>query len=278
MSAWVSSGCSHSRKTCRLGALAIQNCPWCVCVCPGALPGICSCLAPCEYLQNFYNLTTTTRSKHSIHSKLKEMQAFFGLKVTGKLDSDTMEVMKKPRCGMTDVHNFRAAGQMSKWNKYSLTYRIVNYTPDLNRGSVDHAIHNAFLVWSHVTPLRFTKVFSETADIMIMFRSRYHGDRNPFDGPGRILAHAFFPGPGIGGDAHFDEDETWSANSQGINLFLVAAHEIGHSLGLDHSSDRNALMFPSYTYKNPNGFQLSKDDIRRIQALYGKNTVQLFSK
>ncbi|XP_039600450.1 stromelysin-1-like [Polypterus senegalus] len=224
-----------------------------------------------EYLQNFYNLTSTTiRNKHLIHSKIKEMQAFLGLKVTGKLDSDTMEVMKKPRCGMADVENFRAAGQMSRWNKYSLTYRIVNYTPDLDRGSVDQAIRNAFRVWSNVTPLRFTKVFSGTADIMIMFQARYHGDSNLFDGPGRILAHAFFPGPGIGGDAHFDEDETWSANSQGINLFLVAAHEIGHSLGLTHSSDPNALMYPTYSYKDPNRFQLSQNDVRRIQAVYGR--------
>ncbi|XP_039600452.1 macrophage metalloelastase-like [Polypterus senegalus] len=223
-----------------------------------------------EYLQNFYNLTTTTtRSKHSIHLKLKEMQAFFGLKVTGKLDSGTMEVMKKPRCGMADSENFRAAGQMSRWNKYSLTYRILNYTPDLDRGSVDYAFHNAFLVWSYVTPLRFTQVFSGAADILIMFQTGYHGDYFPFDGPYGTLAHAFYPGTMNQGHVHFDEDENWSIGEQGINLFIVAAHEIGHSLGLRHSSDPNALMYPTYSYKDPNGFLLSQDDIRRIQALYG---------
>ena len=32
----------------------------------------------------------------------------------------------------------------------------------------------------------------------------------------------------------------------GVNLRLVASHEIGHSLGLPHTNDTNSLMFPYY--------------------------------
>ncbi|XP_070772988.1 collagenase 3-like [Enoplosus armatus] len=232
-----------------------------------------------SYLKKFFNLTEETgptirRGISPVSRKLSEMQRFFGLQITGTLDADTLEMMKKPRCGVPDsnIARFSTFGNNLKWMKNSLTYRIENYTPDMSQPEVDDSIEKALQVWAKVTPLRFTRIYSGIADIMISFGSRNHGDFYPFDGPDGTLAHAFAPSSGIGGDAHFDEDETFTFRSNtGYILFMVAAHEFGHSLGLSHSDDPGALMYPVYTYRNPDTFVLPRDDVNGIQSLYGPN-------
>ncbi|KAI4877799.1 hypothetical protein NFI96_012653 [Prochilodus magdalenae] len=228
-----------------------------------------------NYLKQLYNMKEERtplfgRMSSEMSEKLREMQKFFGLKVTGTLDAETLEVMKKPRCGVPDVAALTGPGNV-KWEKNELTYRIENYTPDMSQPQVDKSIARAFQIWADVTPLRFTRIYTGVADIMISFVVGDHRDGSPFDGTGGFLAHAFGPGVGIGGDTHFDDDENFSSvNPYEYNLFLVAAHEFGHSLGLNHSPDHGALMFHLYTYRDVKNFVLPYDDVMSIQALYGK--------
>lgn len=123
-----------------------------------------------------------------------------------------------------------------------------------------------------------------TRIFLFIYKRGYHGDGYEFDGRGKILAHAFFPGSGRGGDAHFDEEENWILDPfsdpetvEGTSLFAVAAHEFGHSLGLSHSSVQGALMYPWYQGLPPD-FELPDDDRFAIQQLYGSKEDKLWGR
>jgi matrix metalloproteinase-14 (membrane-inserted) len=154
----------------------------------------------------------------------------------------------------------------------NLTYRVAKYpvSSRLSRREVDQTMAKAFRVWEEATDLKFTKQTSGKVHIEIRFEKRSHGDDDPFDGEGGTLAHAFFPV--FGGDAHFDDEEDWTVNThRGTSLLMTASHELGHSLGLSHSNVRSSLMAPFYRGYDAN-LKLEADDIKGIQALYGKKT------
>uniref|UniRef100_A0A9J7YT21 72 kDa type IV collagenase n=1 Tax=Cyprinus carpio carpio TaxID=630221 RepID=A0A9J7YT21_CYPCA len=367
-----------------------------------------------HYLNKFYGCPKDRCNLMVLKDTLKKMQNFFALPETGEIDQKTVEIMKKPRCGVPDVANYNFFHRKPKWGQKNVTYRILGHTPDLDEETIDDAFYRAFKVWSDVTPLKFTRIMDGEADIMVNFGRNEHGDGYPFDGKDGLLAHAFAPGPGIGGDSHFDDDELWTlgegqvvkvkygnaegefckfpflfmgkeytsctsqgrddgflwcsttynfdedgkygfcphepmstvgGNSEGApcvfpfkflgntydscttsgrsdgkmwcgvtksfdddrkwgfcpdqggieifchylynlyqinklvslslffsgySLFLVAAHEFGHALGLEHSDDPGALMAPMYTFTKT--LRLSDDDVKGIQDLYGVPT------
>ncbi|KAJ8044142.1 Matrix metalloproteinase-14 [Holothuria leucospilota] len=213
---------------------------------------------------------------------IQMMQMFMGLEPTGKLTEKTMEMLDRPRCGVpdpvmanrTNIRQRRYVHNNLRWDTNELIFRILNYPAEMTREEVRTSIYKAFQVWSNVTPLRFYEVQSGYAHMYLSFGTYSHGDLYPFDGPSGTLAHAYLPKSGFGdleGDVHFDDSEYFTfagGDYNTFNLFQVAAHEIGHSLGLSHSFDSSALMAPFYPGYIEN-FALPYDDILGIASLYG---------
>jgi len=234
-----------------------------------------------EYLAQFgyvSDIPGALRTKDEVKEALLKFQAIANVPQSGRLDDQTRDAMQRPRCGLPDTpalkdpQNFELGP--SSWMKKSLTYSITGsrLTSDLNRDVIQREIQRAVSTWQSVSSLTFREVDTPKADIILSFDRYDHGDGFSFDGRGRVLAHAFPPGEDRGGDVHFDDDETWTSESQdGTNLFTVAAHEVGHSLGIAHSQVRGALMFPWYQGYTSN-LQLHQDDIDAIQRLYGGRT------
>lgn len=211
---------------------------------------------------------------------LRHFQKCYQLDDTGTADEKTMTLLQSPRCGVPDVGpdpetSSGPAPFVLRGCSYPnphLTYSFLNGTPDLTVNRQQEIVREAFAAWAAVTPLRFTEVApNESPNFPVSFQRATHGDGSSFDGPGTVLAHAFFPPPCGGpfaGALHFDEAEFWTdaAAAGSIRLLNVSIHEIGHLLGLSHSDTQNAIMFAFY---DDNVDSLRPDDVAGIQALYG---------
>uniref|UniRef100_A0ABM5G4Q9 Matrix metalloproteinase-9 n=1 Tax=Pogona vitticeps TaxID=103695 RepID=A0ABM5G4Q9_9SAUR len=166
-----------------------------------------------HYLQRFGYLDEEgpVAGQLTLDSALRRMQRRLGLPESGELDAATLEAIRAPRCGVPDVGTFQTFQGDLKWDHTDLTYRVVNYSPDLDADIIKDAFARAFKVWSDVTPLTFEHKTSGDVDILIQFGTGEHGDGYPFDGKDGLLAHAFPPGKDFySGDAHFDDDEFWT--------------------------------------------------------------------
>jgi predicted Zn-dependent protease len=84
-----------------------------------------------------------------------------------------------------------------------------------------------------------------------------------------VLGLCFYPPPYNGGtlagDIVMNSSQAWNVNST-YDILTVAVHEMGHALGMDHSTIAQADMYASYTSTHQG---LNADDVSGIQTVYG---------
>lgn len=205
---------------------------------------------------------------------LANYQRFNQLPVTGEFDEATREQMTIPRCGHADLRQGVAFVTQCAWDKCDLTFAFDTGTNDIAGAAEFQAVRNAFQTWAAVVNLTFTEVtVNDNPDVRIGWRQANDPD---FNMAGTTLAHADFP-PAcsvvtntLPKPVHFDDQEHTWANGAVANAFdveTVALHEIGHILGLAHSSVSGAVMAPTVS-SNFTKRNLTADDIAGVQSLY----------
>ncbi|KAL4223785.1 Matrix metallopeptidase 19 [Mactra antiquata] len=227
------------------------------------------------YLPSSNHISTTSGNmedtrKHAI----RLFQKFTRLLPSGEIDENTIAKMRQPRCGYPDVtinepvdlsEPMELNHNQFMWTNKTITWKIRTYSNKLTKSEQRTAIKNGLRYWEEASDIHFVEGKDE-ANIVIEFVSGDHGDNKPFDGPGKVIGHAFAP---TDGRVHFDEEEHWVFHqNNGVEIEMAAAHELGHALGLGHIIVPDALMNPfSLPYKK--NFKLHYADISAIQNIYG---------
>ena len=235
-----------------------------------------------EYLVRFgylkHNSYTGDRLDDATSEALSKFQERFRLERTGLFDENTRNQMGVSRCGLPDMRSGIEFSTKCCWNRRNLTFAFNNGTNDISGTGEFQAVRNAFQTWAAVIPFTFTEVnANQNPDVLIDWRPANDPDQSMVGG---VIAHSDFP-PGCSVivpqntlplPLHFDDSEnTWVTGAVvgALDVASVALHEIGHILGLQHSTVPGAVMWPSIS-SNAVLQVLTQDDINGVQSCYGR--------
>jgi hypothetical protein len=218
----------------------------------------------------------STLLDESTSTAMVRYQAMHGLPLSGVFDDSTRAMMSRARCGFPDIDPASgvAFSTTCAWNTDTLTYAFGAGTDDVGGDDERQGVRRAFATWSAAVQISFREVGTgDSPNILIAWTQANCGDTNMAGG---VLAHADYP-PGCGfyGNAlprplHFDDQEhAWCIGTVAnqYDVETIALHEIGHLLGLAHSSVAGVVMFPTVSANSTNRV-LAPDDLEGIRRLY----------
>jgi hypothetical protein len=154
----------------------------------------------------------------------------------------------------TVTWSFGASSIASLDASYSGYDQFDSYIP--TTGYYRALVRAAFSAWETFANIHFVEV-ADSAAVNIRVGNNY------LDGTGTTvgLTQTWSSGGAYGEAAvEFDGD------AYGSSFYAIALHEIGHALGLGHSSISGTVMYPTVT--NSAGV-LTSDDVAGIQSIYG---------
>lgn len=241
-----------------------------------------------EYLQFFGYLNSSTLHSNftdafteNLQSAIIEFQTNFNLNTTGQLDQDIYKIISKPRCGVPDIingtttmkNNFtnKTASFKPWWRNVENRSLAYAFHPENNvTDNVKSLFQDAFNSWSNATALNFIETTSfNGSDIRIAFLT--------LDGKGGTVGGSYINNSVNVGSVYLDADEQWVLPSENVveeddvDLESVVMHQVGHLLGLGHSSVEEAIMYPIVLQEKKIEL-VNDDDLQRIQEIYGVNT------
>jgi hypothetical protein len=206
-------------------------------------------------------------------SAVRELQRRNGLKTTGVVDAETDRAIRLRTCGVPEsgaVHRSKSKGDKfallgGKWNRSLVTWALDNGgTAGLDRTTVKNIVAQAFSVWGVQANVLFQEAdpnADPSADIRLSF--------GPLPGNDLGLTTGT---PGVTSVVTFRSDATWSVGagpeSGKFHFPSIALHEIGHALGLAHSSIVGANMLPSFNQNEAR--PVNADDVTAISVLYNQ--------
>ena len=200
-----------------------------------------------------YSTATSTggRVDPAASEALARYQSHHGLEVTGAFDASTRVHLSMPRCGMPDLRRGLAFTTTCAWVHPCVTFAFDVGTDDVPGTGDFAAVRRAVATWATATPVTFTEVRpDQRPDVLIGWRSIADPD---FD-LSNDIAHADFP-PGCGvidlhalpRPVHFrDTGINWTDANPifEFDIESTALHELGHIIGLGHSTREDTVMFP----------------------------------